>query len=84
MSSRAEPVGTVDVALARAARLLDSDPRLAAEQATEVLRAVPNHPTAGLLLGTAPGVGAYVVWNCTVETLDVSDLGPSDSVQRSM
>jgi hypothetical protein len=22
--------------------------------------------------GTAPGIGAYVVWNCTVETLDVS------------
>lgn len=22
--------------------------------------------------GTAPGVGSYVVWNCTVETLDVS------------
>jgi hypothetical protein len=21
--------------------------------------------------GTAPGLGAYVVWNCTVETLDV-------------
>ncbi|KAI8940055.1 hypothetical protein NX059_003774 [Plenodomus lindquistii] len=23
--------------------------------------------------GTAPGLGAYVVWNCTVETLDVSN-----------
>ena len=22
--------------------------------------------------GSAPGLGAYVVWNCTVETLDVS------------
>jgi hypothetical protein len=22
--------------------------------------------------GTPPGIGAYVVWNCTVETLDVS------------
>jgi hypothetical protein len=22
--------------------------------------------------GTAPGLGSYVVWNCTVETLDVS------------
>ena len=22
--------------------------------------------------GTAPAIGAYVVWNCTVETLDVS------------
>jgi hypothetical protein len=24
--------------------------------------------------GTAPGLGSYVVWNCTVETLDVSSL----------
>ena len=26
--------------------------------------------------GTAPGIGAYVVWNCTVETLDVSGILP--------
>jgi hypothetical protein len=25
-----------------------------------------------IVSGTAPGLGAYVVWNCTVETLDVS------------
>jgi hypothetical protein len=25
-----------------------------------------------IVSGTAPGIGAYVVWNCTVETLDVS------------
>ena len=25
-----------------------------------------------VISGTAPGLGAYVVWNCTVETLDVS------------
>jgi tetratricopeptide (TPR) repeat protein len=53
LSSRAEPVGTIEVALAHAARLLQSDPRLAAEQATEILKAAPSHPTAGLLLGTA-------------------------------
>lgn len=27
-----------------------------------------------IVSGNAPAVGAYVVWNCTVETLDVSDL----------
>lgn len=27
-----------------------------------------------IVSGNAPGVGAYVVWNCTVETLDVSAL----------
>ncbi len=53
MSSRAEPVGTIEVALAHAARLLESEPHLAAEQATEILKAAPYHPTAGLLLGTA-------------------------------
>ena len=51
MSSATEPVGTVDVALAHAARLLESDPRLAIEQITEVLKAAPEHPMAGLLLG---------------------------------
>jgi hypothetical protein len=29
--------------------------------------------------GTAPGVGSYVVWNCTVETLDVSSHPDLDS-----
>lgn len=28
--------------------------------------------------GTAPGLGAYVVWNCTVETLDVSVKEPHE------
>jgi len=53
LSSAAEPVGTVEVALAHAARLLASNPQLALEQSTEILAAAPNHPTAGLLLGTA-------------------------------
>lgn len=53
MSFRAEPVGTVDVALAQAARLLDRNPQLALQQVTAILRAAPTHPTAGLLLGTA-------------------------------
>jgi predicted Zn-dependent protease len=51
--SASDPVGTLDVALAHAARLLEKDLGLAAEQASEVLRAVPGHPQARLILGTA-------------------------------
>jgi hypothetical protein len=32
--------------------------------------------------GTAPGLGAYVVWNCTVETLDVSTPRAACEVKR--
>lgn len=53
MSSRAEPVGTVEVALTHAARLLESNPQLALQQITEILKVAPTHSTAGLLLGTA-------------------------------
>jgi predicted Zn-dependent protease len=48
-----EPVGSVDVALAHAARLLERDPALAAEQASEILKAAPAHPGARLILGVA-------------------------------
>jgi len=48
-----EPVGTLDVALGRAARLLESDAALAAEHAREILQAVPTHPRARLILGAA-------------------------------
>jgi tetratricopeptide (TPR) repeat protein len=41
------------MALAHAARLLETEPAAAAEQASEILRAVPNHPIATLLLGAA-------------------------------
>ena len=51
--SSSEPAGTVDVAMAHAARLLNVDPALAAEQAQEILKALPNHPPAVLLLATA-------------------------------
>ena len=50
MSDASEPVGSVQVALGHAARLLESSPVLAAEQASEILKAVPNHPLATLLL----------------------------------
>jgi tetratricopeptide (TPR) repeat protein len=39
--------------MAHATRLLDVEPTLAAEQALEILNAVPNHPPAVLLLATA-------------------------------
>ena len=53
MTSGPEPVGTVEVALAHAEKLLDSQPRLAAEQAREILGVVPRHPAATLLLAMA-------------------------------
>ncbi|MFI4867789.1 MAG: tetratricopeptide repeat-containing sulfotransferase family protein [Steroidobacterales bacterium] len=53
LSNPSEPLGTLDVALAHAARLLERDPGLAAEQAGEILRVVPGHPRARLVLGAA-------------------------------
>jgi tetratricopeptide (TPR) repeat protein len=53
VNSFSEPVGTLDVALAHAARLLERSPALAAEQADEVLKIVPGHPWARLILGAA-------------------------------
>jgi tetratricopeptide (TPR) repeat protein len=48
-----EPVASLDVALAHAARLLATRPDLAAEQATEILKVAPGNPVATLLLGVA-------------------------------
>ena len=53
MNSAPELVGTLDVAISHAARLLEKDPRLAVEQADEILKAVPGHPHARLILGAA-------------------------------
>ena len=53
MSGAPGPVGTLGVALEHAARLLASDPTLAAEQAEEILRAAPRHPVALLILARA-------------------------------
>jgi len=53
MTRTADPVGTLDAALAHAARLLDTRPLLAAEQAQEILKVVPGEPSAMLLLGRA-------------------------------
>jgi tetratricopeptide (TPR) repeat protein len=53
MSGASDPVGTLDVALAHAARLLATQPALAAEQAEEILKVMPGHPAAALILGSA-------------------------------
>jgi tetratricopeptide (TPR) repeat protein len=48
-----EPVGTLEVALNHTARLLAADPALAEVQSREILKVVPGHPQALLLLGAA-------------------------------
>ncbi|MGQ0383315.1 MAG: tetratricopeptide repeat-containing sulfotransferase family protein [Gammaproteobacteria bacterium] len=48
-----DPVGTLATALAHAERLLAATPALAAEQAEEILKAVPSHPSATLILAAA-------------------------------
>jgi tetratricopeptide (TPR) repeat protein len=53
MSATPEPVGSLQTALAHTQRLMTSEPRLAAEQATEILKVAPGHPLATLLLGVA-------------------------------
>jgi tetratricopeptide (TPR) repeat protein len=53
MTTAAEPTGTLAKALEHATRLLKSDPRLASEQASEILKVAPAHPVATLLLGAA-------------------------------
>jgi len=67
MSTASEPSGTLDIALARTANLMKVDPKLAAEQAEEILRVVPGHPPALLLLASArrqigePGVALDLI-----------------------
>jgi predicted Zn-dependent protease len=53
MHGTSEPVGTLDVALSHAARLLETAPQLAAEQAAEILKVAPDHPVASLIWGVA-------------------------------
>jgi predicted Zn-dependent protease len=56
-SGTAESVGSLDVALAHASRLLERTPALAGEQAAEILKVVPGHPGATLILGIAHRTG---------------------------
>ena len=53
LSNAPEPTGPLSVALAHGQRLLQRDPRLAAEQAAEILKGAPGHPHARLILGAA-------------------------------
>ena len=53
MNTEAERLGSLKQATKRTAQLLDVDPALAAEQAQEILKAVPNHPPALFLLAMA-------------------------------
>jgi predicted Zn-dependent protease len=53
MSDAPDPTGTLEVALAQTLRLLEQDPALAFEQASEILIAVPGHPPARLLQAAA-------------------------------
>jgi tetratricopeptide (TPR) repeat protein len=56
----------LDVALGHAARLLEKDAALAALQANEILKAVPGHPHARLILGAAHRIGGH-----TAQALEV-------------
>jgi len=51
----ADPLGTLEVALRHAARLLEGDPAAAAEQAAEILKVHPDQPDALAFSGLALG-----------------------------
>lgn len=53
MSNTSAPVGSMQVALAHAQRLLATDPEMAADQAGEILRIAPDHPLGRLILAVA-------------------------------
>jgi tetratricopeptide (TPR) repeat protein len=55
MSAPAAPLGTLEVALAHAQRLLARDPAAAAEQSAEILKVHPDLPEALALSGLALG-----------------------------
>jgi predicted Zn-dependent protease len=59
VSEVSAPLGSLEVALRHAVRLLESNPVLAAEQAGEILKVVPSHPAATLLLGVARRTGGH-------------------------
>jgi tetratricopeptide (TPR) repeat protein len=53
VSAANEPTGSLEVAMKHATNLLAAQPALAAEQAQEILKAVPNHAPAVFLLARA-------------------------------
>lgn len=72
MSTRAEPVGTLEVALAHASRLLGAGPAAAAEQACEILKVVPRQPQALLILGLARAAAGDIDGSIDALTRSVS------------
>ena len=72
MSTPAEPVGTLEVALAHASRLLAARPAAAAEQAGEILKVVPRQPQAFLILGLARAAAGDVEGSIDALTRAVS------------
>ncbi|HEX5460251.1 MAG TPA: sulfotransferase [Steroidobacteraceae bacterium] len=72
MSTPAEPVGTLEVALAHASRLLAVKPAVAAEQACEILKVVPKQPQAMLILGLARAMAGDVEGSIDALTRAVS------------
>ena len=68
----AEPVGTLEVALAHASRLLAVKPALAAEQAGEILKVVPRQPQALAVLGLARAMGGDIEGSIDALTRAVS------------
>ncbi len=55
MATQAAPLGTLEVALAHATRLLEREPAMAAEQAAEILKVYPEQADALALSGFALG-----------------------------
>ncbi len=53
MNVAAGPLGTIDVAIKHATRLLDQDPQAAAEQAREIIKAAPHHAMGEFILAAA-------------------------------
>jgi tetratricopeptide (TPR) repeat protein len=53
LNTASQHLGSIEVALAHARRLLETNPELACEQAREILSAEPGQPAAWLILGAA-------------------------------
>ncbi|MGH8179918.1 MAG: tetratricopeptide repeat-containing sulfotransferase family protein [Steroidobacteraceae bacterium] len=72
LSTPAEPVGTLEVALAHASRLLAVKPAIAAEQAREILKVIPKQPQALAVLGLARALAGDVEGSIDALTRAVS------------
>jgi tetratricopeptide (TPR) repeat protein len=72
LSTPADPVGTLEVALAHASRLLTVKPAVAAEQACEILKVVPKQPQALAVLGLARAMAGDVEGSIDALTRAVS------------